>query len=72
MPNATVILDEKAARVVARQLGLHVTGTLGILVQAKREGLIDTIEPLIMQLVEGGFRLGEGLIDAVLRSVGER
>ena len=40
--------------------------------QAKREGLIDTIEPLIMQLVEGGFRLGEGLIDAVLRSVGER
>ena len=72
MPGSSVLLDEKAARGVARQLGLHVVGTLGILLQAKHAGLVEKLEPLTTQLVDAGFRLGADLIDAVLKSAGER
>ncbi len=35
-----VLIDEKLGRNVAEYLGLRVTGTLGVLLKAKREGLI--------------------------------
>lgn len=39
--NAVLLMDEEHGRAVARRLGLRVHGTLGILVQAFRSGLID-------------------------------
>jgi predicted nucleic acid-binding protein len=38
-----VILDERSARRVAEALGLPVVGTLGILLAAKRRGLLDAV-----------------------------
>ncbi len=35
-----VIIDEKIGRNMAEYLGLHVTGTLGVLLKAKQQGLI--------------------------------
>jgi len=35
-----VLLDEKEAREVAERLGFRVLGTVGLLIWAKREGLI--------------------------------
>lgn len=70
-PGAWVLLDERGARETARRLGLHVRGTLGILVEAKRRGLIAEVSPLIEQMVQNGCWLGQPLIDLVLGSVGE-
>jgi predicted nucleic acid-binding protein len=40
----TVVLDDNAARNKAKQLGLDVTGTLGILQGAYKKGLVDDLE----------------------------
>ena len=36
-----VIIDDNAAKKTAKYLGLTVTGTLGVLIKAKRQGIID-------------------------------
>lgn len=41
-----VILDDNAAKKTAKYLGLIVTGTLGVLVKAKRQGIIEEVRPL--------------------------
>lgn len=39
-PDGRIILDERKGRSVAKRLGLKVTGTFGIIIKAKDEGLI--------------------------------
>jgi len=43
-----VLLDEKEAREFAERLGLRVLGTLGLLVWAKREGLVAVVGSSLM------------------------
>lgn len=66
-----VILDERTARTAARSLGLNVRGTLGILLLAKREGHIEAVRPQVKALLEVGFRIGEALLEHVLKQAGE-
>lgn len=71
-PHALVILDEMAARRVARSIGLRCTGTVGVIVEAKRAGLVKKVRPLFDQLADAGFYLAPELVAAVLADVGER
>jgi predicted nucleic acid-binding protein len=53
--------------------GLGVAGTVGLLVRARVEGLVDRLQPLLDRLIAGGFYLdpsGQVYQDA-LRRVGE-
>ena len=50
IPNSTVILDDNKARKVAQQLGLNYTGTIGVIVKAKLQGLIPSIKPIIAKI----------------------
>ena len=45
-PGSTIILDDNKARKIANQLGLTFTGTIGIVVKAKLQGLIPSIKPI--------------------------
>lgn len=45
-----VIIDEKIGRNLAEYLGLNVTGTLGILLAAKKQGLIDSFTDYAMKM----------------------
>jgi predicted nucleic acid-binding protein len=45
-----LLMDERAGRAVARQMGLKTLGVLGLLVEAKRRGLVPSLEPLIDRL----------------------
>jgi hypothetical protein len=47
------------------------TGTLGLLLDAKRIGLIDKLTPVIEQLQALNFRLAPHTREAVLRMAGE-
>lgn len=67
-----VIIDELQARRYARYLRLPLTGTLGVLLRAKNEGLIEEIATLIDRLKRNGIRLADALIEEVLRTAGER
>lgn len=69
--DAGLLLDDRAAVVYARALGLKVIGTLGLLVLARRRGLVERVAPLIIQLQAGGHYLGATAVDAALRAAGE-
>ncbi len=66
-----VIIDELKARRYAQQVGLQVTGTIGVLLFAKEKGLIDTIKPLITELQACGLYLSSALIDRALQLAAE-
>ena len=66
-----VIIDELRARRYARQIGLQVTGTIGVLLFAKERGLIDAIKPLIQKLQACGLYLSSSLIDKALQLANE-
>jgi hypothetical protein len=68
---ALVILDELSARKAARRLGLRCTGTAGVIVEARRAGLVTAALPLFKRLTESGFHLSAGLVAAVLAELGE-
>lgn len=69
--NCLLITDDKQARKVARSLGLRVIGTVGILIRAKRQGLIQSIKPIIESLESTGFHISGPLIEEALLIAGE-
>lgn len=68
---AVVVLDDRLARNVAQRLGLRMAGTLGLLLDAKKAGRIERLEPLVDGLDSLGFRLADHTRAAVLRLAGE-
>ncbi len=68
---ALVVLDDALARSVAETLGLRLTGTLGLLLDAKRAGLIPAVRPFLDQLQALRFRLAAHTRAAVIRLAGE-
>ncbi len=65
------VVDELAAGRVAKTLGLCLTGTLGLLLDAKRAGLIPKVSPILDQLEALRFRLALHTRAAVLKLAGE-
>src|SRR5579859_3485169 len=57
-----VIIDEFKGRRYAQRLGLPLTGTLGVLLAAKQNGLLLAVAPLIDQLLKEGLFLAPELI----------
>ena len=64
--NALLIIDEMKGRKVANQLGLQITGSLGVLVVAKENGHIDRVKPILEKLERTNFRISQRLISKVL------
>jgi len=60
-----VLLDEKAARLVAAKRGLRVTGVLGALAEAANLGLVD-LPAAIDRLTQTSFRSSPALLKSVL------
>ena len=65
------VLDDGAARREARERGLLLTGTMGVLIRAKRRGYIPRVRPLVDDLVKVGFRLSDTLYKRTLEQAGE-
>jgi hypothetical protein len=77
-----LLLDERRGRKVASRLGLTLTrkrkrklkclGLLGILVEAKRQGLIVAVKPVLDDLMtRAGFWVGSSLYTRILEEAGE-
>jgi hypothetical protein len=67
-----VLLDEREGRSVAKSFNLAVTGVLGILLRAKREGQVSSLQGEMERLrEEAGFRIGDELFLEILQEAGE-
>ena len=66
------MIDERRGRLVAARLNLRYIGILGILVEAKSQGLITEVKPVLDALIDNaGFWVAEALYNRVLRQVNE-
>lgn len=67
-----LLIDELQGRQVAQELMLTITGTLGLLIEAKREGIIPLVRPLMDELIHTArFWINNRLYQNVLRLAGE-
>lgn len=66
-----VIIDDLAARKTAEYLELTLTGTIGILIKAKRLGLISEVMPIIDEMKSNNIYFSEILIDRIRKITGE-
>ena len=69
--DSLLILDDAKARREAEQLNLNYTGTLGILIIAKKKGLINSITEIIEEIRKTDFRISEAFIKAAKKLCGE-
>ncbi len=70
-PGTIAVLDDALARRVAGTLEIPFTGTLGLLLDAKKAGLIPVIRPVLDALQVLRFRMSPGTRSAVLKLAGE-
>ena len=70
-PGSTLILDDLAARRCATSLNIPVRGTLGLVLRAKKRGLINSAREALLQLRDAGMYLSDAVSDAALRQIGE-
>lgn len=67
-----LIIDEQEGRALALQSGIEVTGTLGILLKAKKSGLLGAVTPELQALrSKTRFFLSRTVEMAFLREAGE-
>jgi hypothetical protein len=66
-----VLMDDKAGRRIAKNIGVPVIGTVGVLVLAKRRGLVRLVKPLLDDLAASGYFLGAAIIADALATAGE-
>lgn len=68
---ATLLMDDRRARIVARSLGIPLTGTIGVLLLAKSSGLLDAVRPALEECVREGYFLSAALITEALKIADE-
>lgn len=67
-----LLIDEKIGRRVASRFDLNCIGLLGIIVLAKQNGIIKSVEPLLKKLTfDAGFWIQPNLYRRILTEVGE-
>lgn len=71
LPGSTVIVDDFLARRTAEALHIPLTGTLGVLLSAKRKGLIGEIAPVLDHLQALRFRVSQVTRTAILKLAGK-
>jgi predicted nucleic acid-binding protein len=66
-----ILIDDDRARELAASLGFARTGVLGVLLEAKRSGLIPLVKPYLRQLVAAGLWVSPTVLRTLLVSAGE-
>lgn len=70
-PGTEAIIDDLTGRRCAASLNIPVRGTLGIVLVAKRRGLIPEARPVIEGMMNAGLHLSRRVLDEALRRVNE-
>ena len=69
--DCTVVVDDHAARQCAKAFGMSTLGTVGVILRAKRDGLIPMAGPLIRALPRSGCHIARALVNEAIHLAGE-
>ena len=68
----SVLIDERKARKIARTVyNLDVVGTAGILVEAKKRGIVIRVGEILTRMRENGYWIHDRIVAAALNEAGE-
>lgn len=65
------VVDDLAARKCAKAFGIALCGTIGVIVIAKKAGIIPEVKSLLNRLIDVDFRIDDRLYQAALQLAGE-
>jgi predicted nucleic acid-binding protein len=65
------VIDDTDARRCARTLGIPILGTGGVILLAKRRGLIDSVTTRLNRLRDAGLWISDGLVELLRKQAGE-
>lgn len=71
MRGCTVILDDLKARKAAVKMNLKVTGTIGVILNAKKKNKIASVRSVFDKIQMTDFRISERIINEALKEAGE-
>ena len=66
-----LIIDDVKGRRFAEKLGIKITGTIGIIIEAKLSGIIDSVKPILEKIKKTDFRISSELEKILLLKSGE-
>ncbi|MEE8431788.1 MAG: DUF3368 domain-containing protein [Candidatus Desulfatibia sp.] len=66
-----LIIDDRKGRKIAKSRGIKVIGTGGILIMAKRAGILDRVSPVLNALSDAGYRLSPDLFKRIMELANE-
>lgn len=69
--HATVLIDERSGRLAAKAHHLKMIGAPGVLLLAKRKGLLPAVKPKLHELIASGYFLSDALVAQVLELANE-
>lgn len=70
-PDSVVISDDYKARKIAERLGVTFTGTIGVIIKAKLNGIIPSVKPIIEKIKQTDFRLSAEIESQALKEADE-
>ncbi len=66
-----LIIDDAGGRRFAKKLELNITGTVGVILSAKLNGVIPSVKPYIIKIQQTNFRISDWLTLQILKDAGE-
>lgn len=69
--NSILVLDDWKARKIAAKLSLDYTGTFGLLLAAKKYGLIAAVKPLLDKISKTNFRFSRNVYEEIKKEAKE-
>jgi predicted nucleic acid-binding protein len=67
-----LLMDERRGRMAATRLGCRVVGVMGVLLEAKAQGHLSAVRPVLEALTaQAGFHVSTALIERVLEAAEE-
>ena len=66
-----VVIDDLQARKCAKVLEITISGSLGLILMAKRDGIIENVRPAFKSLIQSGLYIDPKLIESILESIKE-
>jgi predicted nucleic acid-binding protein len=71
-PEYFAVMDDREARRCAISLQCHCIGTLGIILLAKKRGMISSVRETLGKIQNAGLWMSDTLVNEICRKVGEK